>query len=201
MSTRLDSIVRNSLSILLLVFCAACASFRGEELPQRDPGELERSERLPPVTYELANAYGTTVASQAGTSDACIDRVLRKAFSEVERRESEAGLHLDFHYTTRTRQPTFTMGMVLLSIVSLGLIPAYGRGDLSLTVLVEVDGRIAGRYGYEDHVDTWVHLFVIPWAYSHDPVEVEEAVLENMLLNFLHDLRRDLPGFPKPAAS
>ncbi|MFN0006739.1 MAG: hypothetical protein ACKVXR_02435 [Planctomycetota bacterium] len=192
--------LRKTLAPLLLALCAACASFRGEELPQRDLGELAESERLPAVTYVLSNAQPPSGNFPSSGTEHCVDRVFRSAFTEAEAKESDAGLHLEIHYSSRARQPVFTLGLGLLALASLGVIPAYGRNDLTLSVRAEVDGVLVQRYEYEDHVVTWIHLFVIPWAFSHDPVEVEGQVLENMLLNFLHDLRRDLPGFPSPAA-
>lgn len=200
MSSHPSPIASRILALVLLVLGAACASFRGEELPQRDLREFQGSERLPAVTYVISNTFPGYGSFQAGGPDRCVDRVFRDVFQEAERKESAGGIHLDLNYAWRTRQPVFTMGLLFFTIASLGVIPTYGRDDLELSVRVEVDGVLAKRYAYEDHVSMWVHLFMIPWAFSHDPQEVQEAVLENTLRNFLYDLRRDLPGFPEPAA-
>jgi hypothetical protein len=72
-------------------------------------------------------------------------------------------------------------------------VPAYGQQDFHLDVQVKTDGRTWKRYGYQDHIYSWMHLLVIPGPFSHDPVEIEDDVVENMLVNFLFELRRDLP--------
>ena len=38
-----------------------------------------------------------------------------------------------------------------------------------------------------------MHWFVLPWAYARDPMERKSALIDNMLLNLLHDLRGELP--------
>jgi hypothetical protein len=200
-SRRRSSSLAQALPLVALLACAACASFRGDELPRRGLGELRREAPLPAVTYGLSNNFASSEPPATGWSVTCVDRVFGMAFSEIERKASTEGLHLDVRFASRVRQPVFTVGLGLFSILSLGLIPAYGRDDLSLSVRVEVDGSLVKRYEYQDHAGTWFHWFMIPWAFSHDPFEVENAVLENMLLNFLHDFRQDLPGFPSPAAS
>jgi hypothetical protein len=180
------------LASAVLVLLAGCASFRGEELPRRGFREAVGDEPLPAVSYRISNPPGGPGLPLV-LPEATVERVLRRAFVEAERKENDGGLHLDVRCTSRQRAPVFTVGLGLVSIFTLGIIPAYGRSDLRLEVEVEFEGKVAKRYEYEDHVNTWIQLFLIPWAFSHDPVEVGDAELENMLLNFLYDFRRDLP--------
>jgi hypothetical protein len=124
--------------------------------------------------------------------NASVERVFRKAFAATRGGPAENDLHVDLFYDSRTRQPIFTMGLAFFTICSLGIIPTYGYEDLTFEARVTDKGNPVAVYEYHDHIETWVHLVMIPWAYAHDPTEIEDRVFENMLLNFIHDLRRDL---------
>lgn len=204
MSSRSRPDFRTTLALVAFLVCSACASFRGDELPERSLHEEVEQGRLPAATYEYSLVSGTAGAPWSPGPE-WVDRIcapiFSQVFSEIERKESAEGLHLHMQFEVRHSRPvSFTYGLALIAIASAFLIPVHGRDDLILTVRVDVEGALATRYEYEDHIDSWLHLFMIPWAHSHEGMKVYESVLENLLLNFLHDLRRDLPGFPKPAA-
>jgi hypothetical protein len=99
------------------------------------------------------------------------------------------------------RQPVFTITLALFTICSLGIIPTYASEDLTLVARVEYQGKLGREYVYHDRVNTWAELFLLPFAFSHDPVAVSRSVYENMLLHFLRDLRKDLPTIMPPAAA
>jgi len=180
---------------LALLWTASCAGFRGDDLPRLGLREAVGEEPLPAVTYTLTNT-NAAIGLGPGRTGAAVERVFRRAFVDVQRVESRpgAGLHLGVHCTSRTRSPAFTVGLAVVSVLTLGVIPAYERNDHRLEVQVRTEGGVLKRYEYEDHVNAWLHLFMIPWAFSHDPVEVQEDSWENLLLHFLRDFRRDLPG-------
>jgi hypothetical protein len=176
-----------------LVLCTACASFAGGELPAQSLSELESQQRLPAISYELRSAVTPNLSSPNLVGpNANVERVFRKAFAETRSGPADNDLHVDLFYESRTRQPIFTMGLAFFTICSLGIIPTYGYEDLTFEARVTDKGNPVAVYEYHDHIETWVHLVMIPWAYAHDPTEIEDRVFENMLLNFIHDLRRDL---------
>ncbi|MCY2959376.1 MAG: hypothetical protein NTY35_04360 [Planctomycetota bacterium] len=46
---------------------------------------------------------------------------------------------------------------------------------------------------HEESITTLLHWFVLPWSFSYDPMERKSALIDNMVLNLVHDLRGDLP--------
>jgi hypothetical protein len=184
---------------LFLFVCTGCASFRCNELPQLGRNDLTPENRMPAITYTWNSGVsvpGFAVSTAfAGSSS---EWLFRSAFADAHNAPSANDLHVDLYFSSEMRQPTFSMGLMLLSIFSLGIIPGYAREDLHLRARLENQSQLVKEYQYSDSTETWMHLFIIPWCFSHDPSVVEKAVLENMLLHLIRDLRRDLPQ-PVPA--
>jgi hypothetical protein len=198
--------IRNVLAILLLA-CPGCAGFRGELLPQLGRNDLTPANRMPAISYTWNSGIPARgLAPNTAFAGSSSEWLFRSAFVDARNAPGANDIHIDLYFQSEMRQPTFSMGLMLLSIFSLGIIPGYACDDLSLRAQLQNQGQIVKEYQYVDSVDTWMHLFMIPWAFSHDPAVVEREALENMLLHLIRDLRKDLPqlaagaGAPAPAA-
>jgi hypothetical protein len=186
-------------TVLVGFACCGCAGFRGELLPQLSRSEITSENRLPAISYECKIGPGPNATGGDNLwPGSSAEWLFRSAFVDARNGPAANDLHIDLFFQTEARQPSFTLGLALLTICSLGIIPAYGREDLTLRARVEYQGRLAREYTYGDRIEIWIHLFMIPWSFSHDPVEVERAVHENLLLHFLRDLRKDLPQITSP---
>ena len=71
--------------------------------------------------------------------------------------------------------------------------PAYSETDLYLEAKLKHEGATVKQYIYEESVSTWLHWFVLPWSFSDDPMERKSELIDNMVLNLIHDLAGDLP--------
>ena len=60
------------------------------------------------------------------------------------------------------------------------------------------DGRVMRTWHYDDHVDTWVQLVMIPLDPQMRRRQVVQQVVDHMLLTFLHDYAAGAP-LPMPA--
>lgn len=186
--------LRIQLVLALLIFaCCGCTGFRGNKLPQLDRNELTPENRLPAISYQC-NPIANPIAPAVNSSwpAASNEWLFRSAFVDARPGPAADDLHIDLFLQTEMRQPSFTIGLALLTICSLGFIPTYGQEDISLRARVEYQGKLVRAYSYTDTMELWVHLFLIPWAYSHDMVAVERSIYDNLLLHLLRDLRRDL---------
>jgi hypothetical protein len=187
------------ITILLLV-CSGCASFRCDELPQLGRNDLTPENRMPAITYTWNSGVSTPgFAVNTVFTGSSSEWLFRSAFADAHNAPAANDVHIDLYFSSEMRQPTFSMGLMLLSIFSLGIIPAYAREDLHLRARLENQGQLVKEYQYSDSTETWMHIFVIPWCFSHDPSVVGKAVLENLLLHLIRDLRKDVPKLA-PAA-
>lgn len=195
---------------LLLLACCSCTGFRGNLVPQLDRKEITPENRMPAITYQVNPSAGpNTIPSVVGWPGASSEWLFHSAFVDARPALPGEGLHIDLFFQTEMRQPSFTIGLGLITICTLGIIPTYGREDLALRARVEYQGKLGREYTYNDQMDLWIHLFLIPWSFSQDPVAIEREIYENLLLHFLRDLRKDLPqiapelvtGAPAPPAN
>jgi hypothetical protein len=201
---------RSTIRLLgLLLLClsvfggAGCASFSKSKLPTRTLAEFENEGRLIGITYDFADVGGFGAASLPAMSTAPttpsymfqsrVQPIFRRAFAEATWQKAPGEWHLDIYYRETARNPAVTYTLVLFFIASLGFLPAYSEDDLYLEVKLRHNGETVKQYIYEESVATWMHWFVLPWAFSDDPMETKTAILENMILNLLHELRTELP--------
>jgi hypothetical protein len=186
--------------VLLLLACGSCASFRGGKLEQLPRDEIASQPRLPAISYQYRSG-GEPGSPEVGIGwpSPSAEMFFCSAFTDARRGPAANDLHVDLVHFTEVRQPIFSLTLGLLTLVSLGIIPTYVEEDVTLRARVEYRGAFVREYVYSDRVDTWIELLLIPWAFSHDPVEVERASFENLLLHFLRDLRRDLPQIVPPS--
>jgi hypothetical protein len=189
---------------LALFACVGCASFSNPTLPLRSLDDLEREGKLSAITYEFSegNSLGNIAAlSQASAPapvvasvlQARVEPIFRRVFAEATRQQQAGEWHVDMYYRETARNPALTMTLAFFFIGSLGIVPAYGRDDLYLEAKLKHNGATVRQYVYSESVATWMHWFVLPWAYARDPLERKSALIDNMLLNLLHDLRGELP--------
>ena len=184
--------MRQITSVALLAFSVAgCASFSADDLPTFPP--LEDSPQMPAVSYEL-RTFGSTLLGMSGSVESRIEPLFRRAFREIRAPgEVETDLHIDLLLRQTTRHPALSFGLGLMFVSSVGLFPAYGCDELYLDVRVQREGQTLKQYLYTDDLDTWYHLFLLPWSFQHDPENVGARILDSLTRQFLEDLRRDLP--------
>jgi hypothetical protein len=191
-------------SCLVLLACTACASFTEGKLPKRSLADLESEGKLTAITYQLSGSEtlsAVQAANQASMAPAVVPNVVqsrvepifRRVFSESTRQNEPGEWHLDMYYRETSRNTAITFTLATFFVVSLGLFPAYAQDDLYLEVKLRHRGETVKQYIFEESVSTWVHWFVLPWAFSHDPTERKTAILDNMLLNLIYELKNELP--------
>ena len=79
----------------------------------------------------------------------------------------------------------FCYGLVL------SLFPQQWNEEYILESVVKKHEQVLQVYQYKRHLNTWGHISLVFMMPTHSPGKVWKELVDNMLLNFLHDLQRD----------
>jgi hypothetical protein len=182
------------IGIFCSILAAGCASFPGKELPAytyenitAPPAKLTVSYDAKALTLGRENARATEIMQEE------IEKVLKAAplFAQVV----PGGGTGEYQYSFTLRNEG-NAGLAALSGFISGLtftiIPAYAKDEYIVTVDVKKKNLVLKTYTYHDHMDSWIQLFLVFLTPSHWPPTISKDVVDNMLMNFLHDFSRDL---------
>lgn len=188
---------------------SACASFSDSHLPQRSLAEIEAGGKLSAITYEFAE-WNVATADEAlvvttpapvivpSIVQARVEPILRRAFAGATRGREQGEWHLDMYYRETEVKPALSYTLALFWILSLGIIPTFSQTDLYLEARLLHDGAPVQQYVYEETVTAWIHWFLLPWVFSNDPIERKSELLDNMVLNLVHDIAAVVPRAAAP---
>ena len=192
--------VARRLAALSLLFLVGCVGVPAEKLAPLDYQEVLAQERMPEVSYALHGLLDG-MHQTTRTSRNRVEEIFRRSFAAAYL-GSEGGLpaapdpqrlHLDVYMRLSLDRPWITWLTGLVSIGTFGVVPIYSYQDIYLDVRVLRGGALQKQYVYLDGETAWYGWVLLPWAFSNDASDVEGQVLENMILHFISDLRRDLP--------
>ena len=184
-----------ALSVVLLLL-SACA-FPGGQLGPLKLSEVSRRGTLPPVTY----GYSITPADTLLSTEV-VERGLRQtgpAFARFELSpDGKPGYpyHLSFSFSN-TRSGLKRAALISVSALTLTLVPVRLRDPITLEVSFSTNGRLVQSYRYDDWVDTWVQLVMIPVDSEHRRSWAIKRVVGHMLMHFLRDFQAR-PPYPQP---
>lgn len=193
------------LFLLISVVAAACSASPAGRLPELRYDEVLRQDKLPAISYTLSgNADEPNLQRivEIRSPDYLVE-LLRRAFAGARRVPAEGpdahpdDLHLDIYMRRAQRHIPITLTTGLLFLCTAGIAPAYCYEETYLDVRVVRGGKLQKQYVFVDGVTTWYELFLLPWAFSEDPSDVTVRTMENMLLHFVCEMRRDMPETAK----
>jgi hypothetical protein len=190
--------------LLLGLACAGCASFSESTLPKRSLEELEAGGPLCAITYQFSEWNVPTSDEALVVSTAApvvmpsvvqsrVEPILRRAFVEATRGKEQGEWHLDMYYRETERNPAVSYTLALFFIVSLGILPAYTETDLYFEAKLLHHGQLVKQYVYEETISTWIQWFMLPWSFTNDPIEMKSAIIDNMVLNLVHEAATLVP--------
>ncbi|MFO1077218.1 MAG: hypothetical protein U1E73_05775 [Planctomycetota bacterium] len=185
----------------LFAFAAACSASPAGRLAALRYDEVLGQDKMPAISYTLSgNADEPNLQRivEIRTPDYLVE-LLRRAYAGARRMPKEGPdahpdeLHLDIYMRRAQRHIPITLTTGLLFLCTIGIAPAYCYEETYLDVRVVRSGELRKQYVYVDGVTTWYELFLLPWAFTSDPSDVTLKTMENMLLHFVTDMRRDMP--------
>lgn len=184
-------------SIIIALFCyivsAGCASFPGKELPKYTYDQIKPSGPKVSVDYDAKflsfgreNSYAVRIFQEE------IEKVFGQSgvFTKVSAGIGSEKYHLSLVLENRGNLPlAFLSGFI--SGFTFLVIPAFARDEYILTVDVKQGEQVIKQYKYKHYMDTWMEIFLIFMTPTHFPTKVARDVIDDMLLNLLHDLEQD----------
>jgi hypothetical protein len=174
---------------------AGCASFPGKELPKYSFEQFNPPAIKPSIDYEaiFLTRDGQEPPAAVRSLEQEIDKVFTKT-SLFQKFGTGIG-SANYHFIVVLKNEGELSGANFLNAVLTGvtmtLIPSYAKDKFFLTVEVKKGDQLLKKYEYRQHIGTWFQLFLIFLTPTHHPAKVYSKVIENMLLNFLHDLIED----------
>lgn len=185
------------ISLVAAFIASGCASFAGRELPIYTNEQISVPAEKISATYDVKafDLHGRESDVAAARIDKEIRKILSTSpiFSEFKRGAGPGDHHYSFVFRNEGSPPepiAFLNGFI--SGFTLTLIPAYARDIFIITIDVKQGDRVLKTYTYKDHIDSWIQLFMVFLAPSNWPPTVSDTVLDNMLMNFAHDLGNDI---------
>jgi len=113
-----------------------------------------------------------------------------KLFSNVIEGEGKYPIHFDFSLETHNKVGyLFT---ALPSGLTLLIFPAINKDEYTLSVKVYNNYNLIKKYEYSDFITQYMSIWVLPFSFSKTYSSVNSKVIEQLLLNFLHDFQKDL---------
>lgn len=178
---------------------AGCASFPGKELPTYSFEQFHPPARKVSIDYEAI--YLAPFLTPGGQENPAAVRFFEQEVNKVFAKTNlfqnfGAGIgsgnyHFKLVLTNEGKMSPLATLNAILSGITMTLIPAYAKDKLILTVEVKKGDQFLRKYEYRQHIGTWFQLFLIFLTPAHYPKKVFVKVIDNMLLNFLHDLMED----------
>ena len=179
---------------------AGCASFPDQRLPRYTDEQIVPGDAKPSIDYDVKvflSEEEYPAAAVPGLQKR-VDHILGRSrlFSNVRVRSvAETGnkaepYHLSITIRDESRIKHGIWGGLAFAVTVM-IFPLQIDDDFVLLVDVTEGGQVIKHYEYRDAMETWVELFLIVMTPTHSQPAVTRAVLENMLMNFLHDLAKD----------
>jgi len=182
------------ISMFSSTLAIGCASFPGKELPTYTYESMTVPAAKLTVSYDVkALSLGRDNAGLAKGMQEEIEKVFKASplFNQVAPGVGTG--EYQYSFTLRNEGNAglaFASGFI--SGLTLTIIPAYAKDEYILSVDVKKGNQALKTYTYQDHLDSWIELFLIFLTPSHWPPTMAKELIDNMLMNFLHDFWRDL---------
>jgi len=193
MRTQCIALLR-TLLLFTLLLAAGCASFPGNELPNRGYDDLATPPPKAVIDYDVT--FHGPGEKSLYTATHWFSQRVKTVFdkSGIFVRHSLDGKDAPVRLSITMENSGDMKTAALLGIVSglsLTVIPVYVTDNYELKVKVTSGNKFVKEYAYKDHMTTWLQLFLIAAFPSHKPGDVSGEVFDNMLRHFLHDAQAD----------
>jgi hypothetical protein len=173
---------------------SGCASFPGKELPVYTNEQISVPEKKMRATFDVKFvAPGSENKKIVPLLEQEIERILTgsRVFEAAEPNKTDGEYHYSMMFRDEGNQTlAFLSGFI--SGLTFTVIPAYARDKYVLNVEVKQGDKVLKAYTYRDHMDSWIQVLLIVVTPMYWPPDVSKSVLNNMVMNFVHDFSSDL---------
>lgn len=184
-------------TLALALVASSCVLVPAGEIPRLDRAELAASPKLPAITYSLAG--GAPGASSQEWLEPELETLFASVFTQARRGSAQELPHVTLRFPKLELEPRIGMYSGILTVITLGIVPFFAPGGFTLEARVEREGQPARDYAYARPLWDWGWVFFLPfsgtdWGERHSLARVRAELHEQLLLEFLRDLRRDTPA-------
>jgi hypothetical protein len=203
MNSRFVSITRClTITFVCSIIVSGCAAFSGLTLPQYTYDQLKPPQEKPSVDYDVNTTKYSSgsllYVDVEGVSTEEMNKVFEQSnfFSKYHAGSGTGEYHFSFDlesnpYTPEGASRFFNAVDTLACLFSAGIIPMYGKQNLTLTVHVTKGDQVIKQYVYKDYINLWCEDLLIVMMPFHSPTRALRETTDEMLLVFLHDLETD----------
>ncbi len=186
--------LRKALLVVASLALAGCAGFPGNKLAKQGYGSLASAQPKVVVDYDVT--FIGPGGSQMYSANYMLAEQVKMVFekSKVFASHNLNGKGAPVHLKVKLEDKGNLADATLAGIVSgltLTIVPTCATDEYELNIEVASADKLIKRYTYNDSMTTWIQLFLIFAFPSHNPGTISREIIENMLLNFLHDVQAD----------
>lgn len=187
-------VFRHIFIILIFFILAGCATFAGKDLPKYSNVNAKFT---PPVNKP-------TVSYDVKTLDCGEPRIWPfpknkigsfLADSNSFKIENDGSGKAEYHFSfvlNEEYDKSRSIAKSAISVISLWIIPTYGRSDFTLSVDVTKNGTLIKQYQYKHYIDTYMQILLLPLTPIYFfPGTATKEVMNDMLKAFLNDMQND----------
>lgn len=180
---------------MLSLLISGCASFINKEPPNYTSEQLQPMPNKSSVDYDIKSF--NTFHGYGEIPQELFEQHVDKNFSQSNLfSKFNAGVGgADYHFSFSMDQKRYFftgIATALISGLTLTILPTYAPVDYALIVDVSKGDKFIKRYEYDIRVTLWVELFLVVKTASHSIFTAPQKALDQMLIAFLHDFRKDV---------
>lgn len=171
----------------IAMFAGACVS-TSSDLGSYDVADIRRPAAPFDVAYTLAFHPSGVGLLNRGQVDRAIQRVFDATgfFASAKDRATSSGVTLSMRLDASYHEHTWAVVVTALTVF---VVPApITSYQHTLTAQLRRDGVLLGEFHYTSRSSLWFGIVCLPAFLFGQPFDAGEAVLEELLLNLLHDL-------------
>ncbi len=181
--------------LAIALLASGCVLMPHEPRERFDRGALAQAAKLPAVSYSCTN--GPADHPSPTWPEPGLEALFARAFVQARAGAATDRPHIALSFPRLELEPRIAVYSGLLAVVSLGIVPFFDVGAFTLEARVERPGATTRTYSYSRslHEWGWIPFALVSWtdwAERHSLERVRAELHEQMLLEFLRDLRRDV---------
>lgn len=181
--------------ILAAVISFGCASFPGRELPTYTYNQITAPEKKISVSFDVKafDVFGENSKFESNLIKIVQNSLTKSlSFDQVGTNVSDGEYHYTFYFRGEPNDPGLTNVNAIFSGFTFLILPVYDRYNYSLTVDVKQGASLIKTYTYRDHINIWYEILLLAIQPFYWPPDVANSVIENMVMNFVHDFNNDI---------
>jgi len=176
-------------AILMVFMLEGCVGFSSGQLPKYGYQDILVSDHKPSIDYAIKLSMNDKEEANLHRYQEIVEKVFSKTavFSKYS-----PGIGTEqYHISIEVKVSYPENSIMAVSALTLFIFPGYLKENYLMNVDVRKNDQLLKHYEYKEDIHIWSQVFLIFLMRSHNVLTETDKLLENMLLNFVHDLEKD----------